>query len=941
MKSTLDLNDYILQEEIGSGSFGEVHKVADKKTGEIYAAKIAFKPLKENSTSDIRSFSREVNILSQINHPAILKFIGFSSVDFSNKPFPVIITEYISNGSLSDIINLERNSKINSNWNDTRKLITIFGIASAMSYLHSHNIIHRDLKPANILVDNFLCPKVADFGLSKVTHSNEESIIASQSTAGIKGTPIYIAPEIWMEKEYTTACDVYAFGIIVYEIITSLVPYHCKFQFEIITKIINGDRPAMDDSVPSSYRNLIERCWSKNPDDRPTFDQIVEEIKTDKSFITSNVKEADFLDYVDFLEKSPKNFKENEKIIQIDQYLKHKSTTFVPIKINDLSISSSTSGKKSSLFPLKKFKALSKECQAMVEEAEDDPEKQFDVGESLIKGINDFPLNVEIGIRFIEKSAKNGYLDSIVYYSQLLIDDEIIPQDLEKAKKILNDHPDEDDPKVSLMYGKILKKEEKFEDAMRYFEMAAKAGNKDAMYECGKLLYKGVGCTKNEKEAKKYFAIAKRNGCEKSDKFLSKHEKNSNDKGDEAGKSEPQNQLQSRSISQQQQNTTNQSQQLNQSLQQPSAPYQQQQQQNPPNSQPNLRYQLNNGSFSQPNIQYQQQQQNPQLQQLSRSVQLPSVPYQQQNPNNQQPTAPYTGYPQQMQQSQFYPMNSQSNIQYQQQSQIGQQPGFQHQFSSGSYSQPNIPYQLQNPNYQQPPASYMGYPQPNIPYQHSAPAQYQHPNTSYSPSYPYQQQHQQNPAYQSLNLQYQNPSTSYSNIPYQAPPIAQPAQPLADPCTFMRTGREMVEQKFFTCVTCKFKNGTCMCENCARTCHAGHVVKALGIGKGYCDCGAGEIKCRCLCNNPSLIQPNHIPAFVPGPCTFNKTGEKHTNQPFYICKTCNADEGIGCCEFCARTCHNGHDVKFDGYVDGFCDCGTCLQPGYVLCKCVKIPNTRH
>ena len=83
-----------------------------------------------------------------------------------------------------------------------------------MSYLHSHNIIHRDLKPENILINNCLFPKIADFGLSKI---NEPNFINTTINT-IKGTPIYISPEIWDKMEYDKPCDVYAFAIVLYEL---------------------------------------------------------------------------------------------------------------------------------------------------------------------------------------------------------------------------------------------------------------------------------------------------------------------------------------------------------------------------------------------------------------------------------------------------------------------------------------------------------------------------------------------------------------------------------------------------------------------------------------------------------------------------------------------------------------------------------------------------
>ena len=204
-----DLKKLVILSEISKGSFGIVYKVQCKETGNIYAAKILIEPVDDFSEDSV-NIKREINIISKINHPLILKFIGFNQNNFQNEPHPVIITEFIKNGTLEDLIKSKNNTRINYYWNDTRKLITIYGIASALSYLHSHKIIHRDLKPQNILIDDYLFPKIADFGFSKIKHINQESI--SYSSNNFKGTPIYMSPEIWSNKEYSEASDVYAFN---------------------------------------------------------------------------------------------------------------------------------------------------------------------------------------------------------------------------------------------------------------------------------------------------------------------------------------------------------------------------------------------------------------------------------------------------------------------------------------------------------------------------------------------------------------------------------------------------------------------------------------------------------------------------------------------------------------------------------------------------------
>lgn len=150
-------------------------------------------------------------------------------INFENEPNPTIITEYATNGSLSEIIELEKSGLSPSEWCPTKKLIIIYGIASGMAYMHSHKVIHRDLKPQNVLLDEFLNPKISDFGLSKITDFLSISMNI-QSQRGLKGTPIYMAPEILLNENYSTASDVYAFAFVLYELFTLESPYE-GFRF--------------------------------------------------------------------------------------------------------------------------------------------------------------------------------------------------------------------------------------------------------------------------------------------------------------------------------------------------------------------------------------------------------------------------------------------------------------------------------------------------------------------------------------------------------------------------------------------------------------------------------------------------------------------------------------------------------------------------------------
>ena len=118
-KIEINLSDFIFQNKIGKGSFGKVYKVKSKKDCNFYAAKVSRKSFENESSQEIMNLSREVDIISKLNHPSVLKFIFYSPFDFKGNPKPVIITELAQNESLDKLIQ----RKI---LNDTQKLIIIY-----------------------------------------------------------------------------------------------------------------------------------------------------------------------------------------------------------------------------------------------------------------------------------------------------------------------------------------------------------------------------------------------------------------------------------------------------------------------------------------------------------------------------------------------------------------------------------------------------------------------------------------------------------------------------------------------------------------------------------------------------------------------------------------------------------------------------------------------
>jgi serine/threonine protein kinase len=242
---------------IGGGVSAVVFYGRDRRTGaEVAIKKFKFQKL---NGSRLQSFQREVAVLATAQHPALLKLVGATDT----LPF-CIITDWMPNSSLYH--DLHRDHRLDQ----TGKTIAAFDIARGLQFLHATQIVHRDMKSLNVLLDANCRIRICDFGFSR--HAGEDSTMNQNI-----GTPHWMAPEILCHKaNYTSKIDIYAYGIVLWELATAQTPYMGMESPQIIQQVVQNDiRPPLPSDLNPAMRDLIAQCWDRNPDVRPNFDEIV------------------------------------------------------------------------------------------------------------------------------------------------------------------------------------------------------------------------------------------------------------------------------------------------------------------------------------------------------------------------------------------------------------------------------------------------------------------------------------------------------------------------------------------------------------------------------------------------------------------------------------------------------------------------------------------
>jgi serine/threonine protein kinase len=254
---------FVIQAEAGRGGMGAVYRALDTTTQRLVALKV----LHEEAGHQLQRFAREAQLLSELNHPGVVRFIDYGIIGDGERGAgqPFLVMEWLDGESLSQ--RLERELLTIG-----ETLVMTCKVAEALGAAHQRNVVHRDLKPGNIFLigKSVAHTKVLDFGIASARGENRKDLT---DTRTVLGTPGYMAPEqIQSSKHASPAADVFSLGCVMFKCLTGYIPYEGRNTIDLVLSMMT--RPPMsltklrsDTTAPleSLLATMLNRDKSKRP----------------------------------------------------------------------------------------------------------------------------------------------------------------------------------------------------------------------------------------------------------------------------------------------------------------------------------------------------------------------------------------------------------------------------------------------------------------------------------------------------------------------------------------------------------------------------------------------------------------------------------------------------------------------------------------------------
>ncbi|NXP58447.1 STK36 kinase, partial [Chloropsis cyanopogon] len=249
------MKNYHVLEMIGEGSFGRVYKGRRKHSAQVVALK--FIPKVGRSEKELKNLQREIEIVRGLHHPNIIQMLD----SFETAKEVVVVTDY-AEGELFQI--LEDDGTLPEDQVQTIAAQLI----SALYYLHSHRILHRDMKPQNILLGKDGVVKLCDFGFARAMS------IHTMVLTSIKGTPLYMSPELVEERPYDHTADLWSVGCILYELFVGTPPFYTNSIFQLVSLIIK-DPVKWPMTMSPVFKSFLQGLLMKDPHQRLSWPELL------------------------------------------------------------------------------------------------------------------------------------------------------------------------------------------------------------------------------------------------------------------------------------------------------------------------------------------------------------------------------------------------------------------------------------------------------------------------------------------------------------------------------------------------------------------------------------------------------------------------------------------------------------------------------------------
>jgi eukaryotic-like serine/threonine-protein kinase len=256
------LGRYQITSQLGEGGMATIYKAFDAELERYVAIKV-LRPDISQASDFLERFKREARALARLSHPNIVPVLDFGEYipEGSVHHLPYLVMEYVPGGALRRVPGFPVPPS------EAAKLLA--PIARALALAHSRGIIHRDVKPANFLVAEDGRPMLSDFGIAKMLETESASRLTREGV-GI-GTPEYMAPEQGQGGEMDQRVDIYALGVVFYELVVGRVPFEADTPLAIVIKHINDPLPPprqINPELPEAAEKILLKALAKNPNHR-------------------------------------------------------------------------------------------------------------------------------------------------------------------------------------------------------------------------------------------------------------------------------------------------------------------------------------------------------------------------------------------------------------------------------------------------------------------------------------------------------------------------------------------------------------------------------------------------------------------------------------------------------------------------------------------------